>query len=139
MTKKNTLSVLMFALIVLFLFNHGATAQSELNIAKMSNYQKLSYRLKFIKNFKRLSMNTTLEDAKFLRIIVECSHARRGIEVGSANGFGAIHLGMGFELNQGKLITIEINPKMVRECRKNIKKMGLKNTVTCIKGDALQV
>lgn len=129
----------MFALIVLFLFNHGATAQSELNIAKMSNYQKLSYRLKFIKNFKRLSMNTTLEDAKFLRIIVECSHARRGIEVGSANGFGAIHLGMGFELNQGKLITIEINPKMVRECRKNIKKMGLKNTVTCIKGDALQV
>jgi len=139
MTSKNTLPVLYLTLIILFFLNFRAAAQSEINFANMSDSQKLSYRLKFINYFKRLSMNTTLEDAKFLRIIVECSHVKRGIEVGSANGFGAIHLGMGFEHNGGQLITIDINPRMVRDCRKNVKKMGLEKTVTCVKGDALKV
>lgn len=139
MKRKKIQHILILVPMFLVVISFKISAQSQVNFANMSALQKLSYRLNFIKNFKRLSMNTTLEDAKFLRIIVECSHAKRGIEVGSANGFGAIHLGMGFEHNNGQLITIEINPRMVRECRKNIKKMGLEKTVTCVKGDALKV
>ncbi len=63
----------------------------------------------------------------------------RGIEIGSANGFGAIYMGMAFEQNEGQLYTIEIDPKMVDACRNNINKTGLKETVTCLKGDALKV
>ena len=66
----------------------------------------------FVKNFKRIGLNTTPGDAAFLRIMVEISGAKRGVEVGTATGYGAIHMGCGFERNGGHLTTIEIDPRM---------------------------
>ena len=96
------------------------------------------FRQQFVKNFQRLSLNTTIGDAMMLRILVESIRAKRGVEVGSANGFGAINMGIGFERNGGHLYTLEIDPRMVKECRENLQKVGLENTVTCIEGDALK-
>jgi len=96
------------------------------------------FREQFIKNFERLSLNTTIGDAMMLRILVEGTRAKHGVEVGSANGFGAINMGIGFERTGGHLYTLEISPKMVKECRENLQKVGLEKTVTCIEGDALK-
>ena len=96
------------------------------------------FREQFIKDFRRSSLNTTIGDAMMLRILVEGMKAKRGIEVGSANGFGAINMGIGFERTGGHLYTLEIDPRMARQCRENLKKVGLENTVTCIEGDALK-
>ena len=46
------------------------------------------FRKRFIKNFQRNWLNTTEGDAMMLRILVESAGAKRGVEVGSANGFG---------------------------------------------------
>ncbi|MHC4705146.1 MAG: O-methyltransferase [Planctomycetota bacterium] len=73
-----------------------------------------------------------------LRILVASAGCKRGVEVGSATGFGAINMGIAFERNGGHLYTLEIDPETVKACRKNIEKMGLENTVTCIEGDALK-
>jgi len=96
------------------------------------------FRERFVKNFQRTSLNTTEGDAMLLRILVESAGAKRGIEVGSATGFGAINMGIAFERTGGHLYTLEIDPRMVKECRENLKKVGLENTVTCIEGDALK-
>ncbi len=96
------------------------------------------FRERFVKNFQRTSLNTTEGDAMMLRILVESAGAKRGIEVGSATGFGAINMGIAFERTGGHLYTLEIDPRMVKECRENLKKVGLENTVTCIEGDALK-
>jgi predicted O-methyltransferase YrrM len=64
------------------------------------------FRNQFVKNFKRLGLNTTVGDAMMLRILVEGTRARRGIEVGSATGFGAINMGIGFERTGGHLYTL---------------------------------
>jgi len=96
------------------------------------------FRRDFIKNFRRTGLNTTPGDAMMLRILVESARLRRGVEVGSASGFGAINMGIAFERNGGHLYTLEIDPDTVKECRDNVKKMGLENTVTCIEGDALK-
>jgi predicted O-methyltransferase YrrM len=96
------------------------------------------YREKFIQEFPRGPLNTTPGDAMMLRILVESMKAQRGVEVGSANGFGAINMGIAFERTGGHLYTLEINPQMVRECRDNLKQVGLENIVTCIEGDALK-
>jgi len=101
---------------------------------KMSN----EFRKRFIKNFQRTSLNTTEGDAMMLRILAESAGAKRGLEVGSANGFGAINMGIAFERNGGHLYTLEIDPQSVKECRENLKKVGLEKTVTCIEGDALK-
>ena len=102
------------------------------------NKTSSEFREQFIKGFRRNLLNTTIGDAMMLRILVESIKAKRGVEVGSANGFGAINMGIGFERTGGHLYTLEINAKMVEECRQNLKKVGLENTVTCIEGDALQ-
>ncbi|MFH1742312.1 MAG: class I SAM-dependent methyltransferase [bacterium] len=97
------------------------------------------FREAFIENFKRTGLSTTPEDAAFLRVTVESSNAQRGIEVGSFTGFGAIHMGMGFERTGGHLITIEIDSDIAQQCRENIRKVGLDKTVTVVEGDALKV
>ena len=96
------------------------------------------FRERFVKNFQRTSLNTTIGDAMMLRILAESAGAKRGLEVGSANGFGAINMGIAFERTGGHLYTLEIDPQRVKECRENLKKVGLENTVTCIEGDALK-
>lgn len=96
------------------------------------------FRDKYIKDFQRSPLNTTPGDAMMLRILIESAKAKRGVEVGSANGFGAINMGIAFERTGGHLYTLEINSQMVRECQDHLKKVGLENIVTCIEGDALK-
>jgi predicted O-methyltransferase YrrM len=96
------------------------------------------FRKQFIDNFKRTSLNTTPEDAMMLRILVESSGAKRGVEVGTASGFGAINMGISFERTGGHLWTHDINPAAVKETQENLKKVGLENVVTCVEGDALK-
>jgi caffeoyl-CoA O-methyltransferase len=91
-----------------------------------------------IANFPRTGLNTTPEDAMMLRILVESRNAQRGIEVGSATGYGAIQMGIAFERTGGHLFTLEIDPEMVKTCREYIEKMGLDKSVTCVEGDALK-
>lgn len=102
------------------------------------NKKSIEFRNEFIKNFHRTGLNTTPGDAMMLRILVESSGAKRGIEVGSASGFGAINMGIAFERTGGHLYTLEIDPKSAEVCRDNLKKVGLEDTVTCILGDALK-
>ncbi len=97
------------------------------------------FRERFVKNFQRISLNTTEGGAMMLRILVESAGAKRGIEVGSATGFGAINMGIAFERTGGHLYTLEIDPQRVKECRENLKKVGLEKTVICIEGDALKI
>ena len=97
------------------------------------------FRDAFLANFKRIGLNTAPEDAQFLRLLVEISGAKRGVEIGTATGYGALHMGLGFERNGGELITIDINPKMVAAARANIAHMKLDKVVTVIEGDALKV
>jgi predicted O-methyltransferase YrrM len=97
------------------------------------------FRKKFIAGFSRTMLNTTPGDAGLLRILVESSQAKRGVEVGTATGYGAIHMGLGFERNGGQLVTVDIDPTMVRKARENLKAVGLDKTVTVVEGDALKV
>jgi predicted O-methyltransferase YrrM len=96
-------------------------------------------RNRFINSFKRISMNTTSGDATFIRILIESSKAKRGLEIGTATGWGAIQMGLGFERNGGKLISIDPNHQMVEIARDNIKKVKLHETVGIIEGDALTI
>jgi len=59
--------------------------------------------------------------------------------VGTATGYGAINMGIGFERNGGHLFTVDIDPKMVETARQHLQTVGLEKTVTVIEGDALKV
>lgn len=129
--KLHTLLILSLSVIVLGLGSILAFAGS----AKKTSTE---FRNQFIKDFERTALNTTEGDAMMLRILVESARLKRGVEVGSATGFGAINMGIAFERTGGHLYTLEIDPKMAKACRENLKKVGLEKTVTCIEGDALE-
>ena len=117
------------AIITLVLLGLGGLA---VHSAEESKKMTDAEREQFIKDFHRTGLNTTLGDAMMLRILVEGAKCKRGVEVGSATGFGAINMGVGFERNGGHLWTIDIDPQMVKTCRENVARMGLEKTVTVI-------
>jgi len=96
-------------------------------------------REQFLAAFRRTGLSSTPGDAMMLRILVQSSGAKRGVEVGTFTGYGAIQMGIGFERNGGRLTTIEINPDSARQARENLRKVGLNSVVEVIEGDALRV
>lgn len=127
--KLLTSSFLTFA----FLMNLAAPSAFAADQGRISDRT----REQMLKEFKRTSLNTTPGDAMLLRILVETRNAKRGVEVGTATGFGALNLGIGFERTGGHLYTIDIDPQMVAAARGNLKKFALEDIVTVIEGDAL--
>ena len=129
--KRHYLAAVILSLVVL-------TSVGLVTYAADQDKTSSEFRNQFVKEFDRTGLNTTPGDAMMLRILVESSGAKRGVEVGSASGFGAVNMGIAFERTGGHLTTLEIDPGMVRQCRDNVKKVGLEKTVTCIEGDALK-
>ena len=96
------------------------------------------FRADFIRDFQRIEMNTTPGDARLLRILIESSQAKHGLEIGVATGYGAMVMGLGFERNGGRLTSVDSDAEMVKTARANIRKMQLQEVVTVVKGDALR-
>ena len=97
------------------------------------------FRQEFIESFPRIGWNSTPGDAALLRILIESSRAKRGLEIGTATGYGAIVMGLGFERNGGRLTCVEVDAEMVKIARTNIRKMRLHEAVAVRKGAALDV
>jgi caffeoyl-CoA O-methyltransferase len=130
---RRRLPILVVSLVLLGL--GGLAVYSAEEGKKMTDAEREQY----IKDFHRTGLNTTPGDAMFLRILVEGVKCKRGVEVGTATGFGAINMGVAFERNGGRLTTVDIDPQMVKTAREHIAKMGLEKTVTVVEGDALKV
>lgn len=116
-----------------------APAQAQAPAEPVGGTELQAMRQQFIDQFQRIGLNTAPGDAKLLQILVEASRAKRGLEVGTATGYGAMHMGLGFERNGGELITVDIDPEMVAKARANLAEMMLDKTVTVVEGDALAV
>ncbi len=78
------------------------------------------------------------EDGRFLRTLVTSSNATRALEIGGANGYSAIWIGLGLRQTKGHLTSIEYDPARAKTAAANIRKAGLSDVVTVIPGDAFQ-
>jgi predicted O-methyltransferase YrrM len=76
------------------------------------------------------------EDGRFLRFLAVSSGAKRALEIGGANGFSAIWIGLGLRETGGRLVTIEYDPARARDAEANIKAAGLADVVQVVRGDA---
>lgn len=79
------------------------------------------------------------EEGKALQMLIEISNAKNVLEIGTGCGFSALWMSKGLIKTEGKLITIEIDPKMVELAKENIEKAGVENIVTVIQGDAVKI
>jgi caffeoyl-CoA O-methyltransferase len=76
------------------------------------------------------------EDGRFLRLMIVSSGAKRGLEIGGANGYSAIWIGLGLRETGGRLTSIEFDPQRAIIAADNIRKAGLSDIVTMVSGDA---
>jgi predicted O-methyltransferase YrrM len=76
------------------------------------------------------------EDGRFLRVMAASSGATRALEIGGANGYSAIWIGLGLRQTGGRLTTIEYDPERARSAAENIRQAGLSDIVTVVPGDA---
>lgn len=76
------------------------------------------------------------EDGRFLRVLVASSGATRALEIGGANGYSAIWIGLGLRQTGGHLTSIEYDPARAKTAAENIRKAGLSDVVTVVSGDA---
>ena len=79
--------------------------------------------------------NVPREDAKFLGMLIGMTGSKRVLEVGTANGYSAIWMGLALEKTGGKLTTIEINPEKAKEARAHLQDLKLDGRVTVLEGD----
>jgi predicted O-methyltransferase YrrM len=78
------------------------------------------------------------EDGRFLRFLVVSSRAKRVLEIGAANGYSAIWIGLGLRETGGRLVTIEYDPARAKGAEANIKAAGLSDIVQVVPGDAFK-
>jgi predicted O-methyltransferase YrrM len=94
--------------------------------------------LQQIKSADKELLAVSEEDGRFLRTMAVSSGATRALEIGGANGYSAIWIGLGLRQTGGKLTTIEFEPARASMLADNIRRAGLADVVTVIPGDAFR-
>jgi predicted O-methyltransferase YrrM len=78
------------------------------------------------------------EDGRFLRVMVASSGAKRALEIGGADGYSAIWMGLGLRETGGRLTTIEFDPARAKVAAAHVRSAGLTDIVTVVQGDAFK-
>lgn len=75
------------------------------------------------------------ETAKFISALSYIKKPKKILEIGCAIGYSAILLSEGLDEN-GKIVTLEFNPDMVKIARNNIEMAGLADKIEVVEADA---
>jgi caffeoyl-CoA O-methyltransferase len=95
--------------------------------------------LKRIKAADSNQLAVSEEDGRFLRVLVVSKGTKQALEIGAANGYSAIWIGLGLRETGGRLVSIEYDPTRAREAEANLRAAGLADVVQVVPGDAFRV
>ncbi|MBN1419586.1 MAG: O-methyltransferase [Planctomycetes bacterium] len=84
----------------------------------------------------RWYLNVTTREGRFLRQVTEAIGAKRVVEIGTSSGYSTIWLALGARGSGGRVITHDMDPKVLRIARENFEKAGVEGSITIVEGDA---
>jgi caffeoyl-CoA O-methyltransferase len=84
-------------------------------------------------------MNVPRADGEFLHHFILEHNYRRGLEVGTSNGYSAIWMGMALRQTGGRLLTLEMDQRRAGLARENFRAVGLEDVIELREGDALKI
>src|SRR4030095_804741 len=76
---------------------------------------------------------------KFLTLLTSLVNARHVLEIGTFTGFGSICLARGLNSNEGKVVTIDVNPEFSFLVKKHLELAGVADHAEALVGDALKL
>jgi caffeoyl-CoA O-methyltransferase len=94
--------------------------------------------LESIKAADKGQLSVSEEDGRFLRVLVAAGNAKRALEIGAAQGYSAIWIGLALRETGGRLTTIEYDAARAATAAGNIRRAGLSDVVTVVPGDAFK-
>ena len=121
------------ALVVAFPVARPVSAQAGKDLAP--ELQKL---LKEMKQADTDQLAVSEEDGRLLRLLAASNRTQRALEIGGANGYSAIWIGLGLRETGGRLVSIEYDAGRARQAAENIRRAGLADIVQVIPGDAFK-
>ncbi|MDX2442502.1 MAG: class I SAM-dependent methyltransferase [Bacteroidales bacterium] len=83
-------------------------------------------------------MNVPPSDGRLLYDLIIDNGYKRGLEIGTSNGYSALWQGLAFQKNGGSMITLEIEKKRAKEAQGNFKSAGLDEVIESRVNDALK-
>jgi predicted O-methyltransferase YrrM len=83
-------------------------------------------------------MNVPCRDGRFLYDFIIQHDYKRGLEIGTFNGYSALWMGLALQKTGGKLITIEIDKGNGQVAQQNIRKAGLEDVIDSRINDAFE-
>jgi predicted O-methyltransferase YrrM len=83
-------------------------------------------------------INVSPEEGKLLYLLLRMINAKRVLEIGSLGGYSGVWLGRALPPD-GKLTTLEKDPRHARIAREGFKEAGLEGRVELIEGGALEI
>ena len=83
-------------------------------------------------------MNVPAMDGRFLYDLIIDNGYRKGLEIGTSNGYSGLWIGLAMKRNQGKLVSLEINPQAAEEAKGNFRKAGLDEIIEVRTANALE-
>ena len=87
-------------------------------------------------SYRHGEMNVPCRDGRFLYDLVIKNGYKRGLEIGTYNGYSTLWLGLAFRETGGKVYTVEIDPRPAREAQENFVKAGLADVIDARINDA---
>jgi predicted O-methyltransferase YrrM len=82
--------------------------------------------------------NISPREGLYLYNLVVKHHLKRGLEIGTSNGYSGIWIASGMRATGGHLLTLEIDGDRAQLARENFQAAGVERYVTLERGDALQ-
>jgi len=76
------------------------------------------------------------DTARLIHIMIQSAGYKKLVEIGGAYGYSAIWLAHVARITGGRLISLELNPKLIKIGRRNLEEAGLADMVETIQGDA---
>jgi len=91
-----------------------------------------------IKKADAAQLSVSEEDGRFMRVLVVSHGVKHALEIGGASGYSAIWIGLGLRETGGHLTTIEYDAVRAAAADANIKRAGLSDIVSVVRGDAFR-
>jgi predicted O-methyltransferase YrrM len=84
-----------------------------------------------------LGQGVSPSDGRMFYDLIVTKGYKRGLDIGTAEGYAALWLGLAMKKNGGRVVTIEIVPETADKARKNIREAGMDDIIDCRINDAL--
>ena len=128
MKNYSSRAKVMITLILLFLAISSALPQQSGDPFKGIESSNILPMLKHLPR-KYGGMNVPASDGRLLYDLIIKNGYRRGLEIGTSNGYSGLWIGLALQKTGGTLITIEIDKNRAEEARENFKNAGLDKVI----------